>query len=109
MEDRYYHRRTLFEQGRRQLAVQRAVPRLAQGPGLPAELLICVAFALFADAVSRLFGWLRVFAYLSFLVAIADGAYGAVGFGGHHWAFDLIYAAYLLRSFGRLIKREWSS
>ena len=59
--------------------------------------------------MSRSFGWLRILAYGAFLLAIANCAYGAAGFEGHHWALDLIFAAYLLRSFGRILKREWTS
>lgn len=107
-EDRHYHRRERFEQGYRELAAQGVFRNQPLRPAIPAELWVCVAFALIADSVSRAFGWLRTFAYWAFLLAIANSAYGAVGFEGHHWAFDLICAAYLFRSFGRLFKREWT-
>lgn len=108
-EDRHHRRRMRFEQGYRELAAQGVFRKQSIRSTIAAELWVCVAFALIADFVSRAFGWLRILAYGSFLLAIANCAYGTVGFERRHWAADLIYAAYLLLSFGRLIKREWNS
>jgi hypothetical protein len=107
--DPHYHRKTRFDQGYRQLAAQGvfAQPKTYSRPS--AETWVYVIFALGTNFVSRSFGWLRVFAYWAFLLSIACGVAGVMEFTDRHVAKDLIFAAYLLRSFGMLLKRECTS
>ncbi|RXK53498.1 hypothetical protein ESB00_17550 [Oleiharenicola lentus] len=73
-------------------------------------LWVSVGFALFADFVSRGFGWLRIGWYLACLWAIASRAPGASTFYGmRHVIFDVLAAAYLVRSTIILLKRECTS
>ena len=105
-EDRHFHRRKRFEQGYRELAAQGAFAKQPTSPTLSAELRIYVAFALATNLVSRAFGWLRILAYLAFMLSIANAALGTIAFAQRHWALDLLSGAYLIRSFAILLKRE---
>lgn len=109
IEDSHYQRRMRFEQGRREFAAQGVFSKPPTPPSLSAELWIYVLFALSTNFVSRVFGWLRIFAYLAFLLSIANAALGAVAFKERHWVLDLISGIYLVRSFVILLKRECTS
>jgi len=106
--DPHYHRKMRFEQGYRELAAQGVFRKQSPRSSIPAELWVCVAFALMANFISRLFGWLRILAYLSLVASICCLSPGAVPvFGYRHVFWDLIAAIVLLRSVWLLLSREF--
>lgn len=107
--DRHYHRRVLFEEGRRYLAAQGSCSARSSYSRPSPEVWVYVAFAILANFVSRSFGWMRVFAYWAFLLSIGFSAFDSIDFEMRHWFMDVMSAAYLFRSFCMLLKRECNS
>lgn len=108
-ENRRQLRRMRFQQGYHRLVAQGVFSGQPVCAGPSAELWVCVAFALLANFVSRVFGWLRVFAYVAFLLAVILCVQEDFDFNVRHVVLDLISVPYLIYSAGRLLIRECTS
>jgi len=107
--DPHYHRKMRFEQGYRQLAAQGVFKNQPSRSTVPAEVWVCVAFAIVADSISRAFGWFRIIAYLTLAYSIyylSPGAFPC--FGVRHVFFDVVAGVVLLRSVWLLLRREFT-